>query len=55
MDLDSIAEVVEIASELHKNKSKELFSLVQELAQTQQLQQPSQQNSHLEILESHMQ
>ncbi|MCI09769.1 hypothetical protein A2U01_0030858, partial [Trifolium medium] len=55
-DLDSIAEGIEIASKIHKNKTKELSSLVQGLSQTIPLNQTlSQQSSPLEILESHLQ
>ncbi|MCH93954.1 hypothetical protein A2U01_0014908, partial [Trifolium medium] len=55
-DLDTVAEGIKIATQLQKNKTNELSSLIQGLSETHvPSQTQSQHSSPLEILESHLQ
>ncbi|MCH87356.1 hypothetical protein A2U01_0008224, partial [Trifolium medium] len=50
-DIDTVSERVNLATEIHKNKSNELCSLLNQLHETQT---QSQQSSPLQILEQHL-
>ncbi|MCI02636.1 hypothetical protein A2U01_0023670, partial [Trifolium medium] len=53
-DLDTVAEGIKLATEIHKNKSNELASLLHQLNETQQQQTESQRSPPLEFLEQHL-
>ncbi|MCH96494.1 hypothetical protein A2U01_0017481, partial [Trifolium medium] len=52
-DIDTVTDAVKLATEIHKNKTNEVTSLLNQLHETQP-QTQSQQSSPLQILEQHL-